>query len=61
MTSIEHLICDHDTHSLHYNGAVLMLEGKRLVWDGRQADSASDSVSHVSSLGITTIGDIWPQ
>ena len=32
-TSIKHLICDHDTSSLHYNGAVLMLEGDWFAMD----------------------------
>ena len=36
MTSIGHFVCDHATRSLHYNGAVLMLEGERLACDGLQ-------------------------
>ena len=35
-TSIGHFICVHDTRGLHYNGSVFMLEGERLLCDGRQ-------------------------
>ena len=37
VTSIGHFICDHDTRSLHYNGAIFMFESERLACNGRQS------------------------